>query len=277
MEFAKERLFWCLKMLLTVFLCINFFFVALFSGYYYCRWVGVYDYVNDGAVIGTIIWAVVILVSLAILIVLLVFLHRKTEKHKALQMLNLDILMLLLPISAFTAIYFLAMSAFGDIVGYSYTENVEHYQEIIAPEENAIYTHFPDINDEDMEVVNFSHFFKVTDHGRYDVFLEVRFDDRETMERYVSQAISALGERYGKTYQNPYDPSYTDSVKEEYDIHWDYCLDNTDYDIDAYYQGISYSYDDMTVLYVYTDIEGISAEEYLPKYLQYFKILCELA
>ncbi len=33
----------------------------------------------------------------------------------------------------------------------------------------------------------------------------------------------------------------------------------------------------MTVLYVYTDIEGISTEEYLPKYLQYFGILCEPA
>ena len=276
MKFTKERLFWCLKILLTVFLCINFFFVALFSGYYYCRWLGVYDYVNDGAVIGTIIWAVVMLVSIAILVVLLVFLHRKTEKHKALKMLNLDILMLLLPISAFTAIYFLSMIVFGNTVGYSYTENVEHYQEIIESEENAIYTHFPDINDEDMEVVNFSHFFKVTDHGRYDVFLEVRFDDRETMERYVSQAISELGERYGKTYQNPYNSSYTDSVKEKYDIHWDF--DHDDHcDIDAYYQGISYSYDDMTVLYVYTDIEGISTKEYLPKYLQYFGILCEPA
>ena len=172
--------------------------------------------------------------------------------------------------------------------GCSYTENIENYGNY--DESAYVYdAHFPEEITEDMVVVDFVYFYKYVDINQTDLYLEVRFKDAETMEKYINEAIESFGDKGVVTYQNPFDSSYTDIAKKSWSVYSSkngYLINSVEFMgdedyryVDMHYTSVSYSYEELTVIYNHTSIgsdievgENKDIGEYYPKLLERFGV-----
>ena len=170
--------------------------------------------------------------------------------------------------------------------GCSYTEDIENYGKY---DENFSVEHFPDEITEDMKVVDFSYYYKYADATQLDIYLEVRFENAEIMEKYLLEATKPFEEDGTLSYHNPYNPSYTDIVANKWSVYSsvDGAMinhvnfggeDNYKY-VEMNYTAITYSYEELTIIFSETQLgsdisvgDDYDNAEYYPKLLKRFEI-----
>ena len=171
--------------------------------------------------------------------------------------------------------------------GCSYTNNIINY----GKGENGSFriSYFPEEITDEMAVVQYSYYYKPIDTHHYDIYLEVKFADAETMDEYLLKAKNGFKDYGYIEYQNPYNSAYTDIVENTWVVHSNSDgsfasriqfkgTDEFKY-VDMIYHSISYSYEELTVIYNYTQIgndikfgNNPDAGEYYPKYLERFGV-----
>ena len=226
-------------------------------------------------------WVIAAILLFAIMVLLLIY-YWKTIFHGS----GHQILSFLLVI-----IYFIMLSKAGGLSiaayafmgpqGHSYTEDIENYG---AYDFSYSPAHFPKAITEDMEVIKYSYFYKRVGTHQTDIYLEVRFDSKEKFDLYLNEAIEAFGENGVYTYENPYDSSFTDVIEKDCtrwiprnDIRYaaviEMVTDDTYKYVDIIYRSVSYSQDELIIIYNLTDLgDGIEASYYYPAYLKRFGV-----
>lgn len=270
------------KIVLTVLSILSFLSVAFWAATYFLGGLSHLYYSQE--VVHRIygFFAISILVlSILISIIVMMFKSKKTVESICIVLLTAFILLALFG-SFPEALFF---STIGPN-GCSYTEDIANYGKY---DKEYVIPYFPQEITEDMTVVQFAYFYKYRDIDQVDIYLEVKFEDRETMDTYLTKAKNSLCEEGNITYQNPYDPKYTDIIPKRavlYSSQNGVLASYIDFDgsedykyVDVVYRSVTYSYDDLTVIYNYTDIGsdievGNSPDngKYYPKFLERFDV-----
>lgn len=266
------------KIALVVFSCIPFV-VALFLFFsYYLDGIG-YLYHRQDAV-NAFCWACVIIALLiALFISVIVFMFKG---KRGVKIACAILLIISIPVSVCADLAGFACCFLGN--GCSYTEDIANYGKY--DRENPI-AYFPQSITKDMTVNDFSYFYKYLDTHQTDIYLEVEFSNKTTMEKYLNTAKAAFSEKGFIEYENPYNSKYTDIVENDRVLYSDnYYASSIEFDgdtdykyVEMTYYSVSYSYDELTVIYNYTDIgSDIKCgndpynSEYYPHYLTRFNI-----
>ncbi len=270
------------KIVLSVISLLSFLCLVFWVGLYFCG--GPSYYLYDGQRVVKDIFVVFAIIALVLIIysVLIVFLFKG---KKAVRVISAVVLVLLIPISLFSSfIWMIGAGLFGPN-GCSYTEDIANYGKY-DKEFNT--SHFPEEITKDMTIVNYSYFYKYVDVDQTDIYLEVQFDNKKTMDKYLTTAKNAFSEKGFLTYENPYNSEYTDIVENRWVLHSsegsfastiEFDGDEDYKYVEMNYYSITYSYDELTVIYNYTSI-GSDIEvgnnpdkgEYYPKFLERFGV-----
>lgn len=266
------------KIALVVLSCIPFV-VALFLFFsYYLDGIGYMYHRQD--VVDAFCWAcVIIALSLALFITVVVFMFKG---KRGVKIACAILLIISIPVSVCASLAGFVCCFLGN--GCSYTEDIANYGKY--DRENPI-AYFPQSITEDMTVVDFSYFYKYLDIDQTDIYLEVKFSDKDTMEKYLNTAKAAFSEKGFIEYENPYNSKYTDIVENDWVLYSNgYYASRIEFDgdadykyVDMKYYSVSYSYDELTVIYNYTSI-GSDIEcgnnpdngEYYPRFLTRFNV-----
>ncbi len=155
--------------------------------------------------------------------------------------------------------------------GHSYTEDIANY---------GVYDfeyspkHFPESIDDDMEVIKYSYFHKYSDASQTDIYLEVKFDSEEDFNYHLNKAIETFGEDGVNTFENPYDPSYTDVINSKWSAGIQMVQSSDAYSyVDMFYYSISYSKDELIIIYNHTRVgSDLEVSYYYPAYLRRFNV-----
>ena len=226
-------------------------------------------------------WVIAAILLFAIMVLLLIYYWKTIFHgfgHQILYFLLVIIYIIMLLVAGWlSAATFVLMGP----QGHSYTEDIENYG---AYDYSYSPAHFPKSITEDMEVIKFSYFYKYADAHQIDVYLEVRFDSKEKFDLYLNEAIEAFGENGVYTYENPYDSSFTDVIEKDCtrwiprnDIRYAAVIEmatNDTYEyVDMIYRSVSYSQDELIIIYNLTDIgSDIKVSYYYPAYLKRFGV-----
>ena len=277
---SSMKKFW--KIILTVLSSLSFLLLSFFCSVYYFGGLS-HLYYGRNVIISIFVFVAVAILVLALLMAIIVMMFKS---KKAIRIVCIILLILFIPVS----LYFSFMVSLGSMLfgpnGCSYTENIENYGKY--DKENYI-PHFPDSITDDMTVVDFAYFYKYVDVDQTDIYLEVKFDSKEVMDEYLTRAKESFSEKGFVTYQNPFDPKYTDIIEKRralYSAQDGICSSYIFFDgdedykyVEMNYDSITYSYDELTIIYnetsIGSDIEvGNNPDngEYYPKYLERFGV-----
>ena len=221
--------------------------------------------------------AIVVLVVIITSIALMFFGKEGTRVGFAVWLLSFSI------IASICSFVGIGVSSLIGPYGCSYTENIANYG---VYDNHYDLPHFPAEITEEMTVVDYRYFYKFLDSSQTDIYLEVKFKNKETMDKFLSIAKNAFSENGSITYTNPYNPIYTDIVDNKSVLltntqHFASSIDfdeigNSKY-VDMQYSSISYSYEELTIIYNHTSIGsdiyvGDDPDHglYYPKYLERF-------
>ena len=175
---------------------------------------------------------------------------------------------------------------------FDYITDIESYDDLGLSSPSSFYSIYLDLPS-DAEVLNFS-YYKNSLFNHSDIYLELKFQDVESIERYLNEIILKLEERNqekvapcyakdGKHYHsepNPYNSSYTDIFSLDKAM-WSAGVNFVGYryepgDINnyhTYYEIISYSMEDLIIIQTASDgFFGTAKNEHLPKYLEHFNM-----
>ena len=265
------------RILCSVALSVSFAMPVFFFALYYLGWINFYCYFPTEVVVETVVW-VLVTVSLSAIPVAIIFFLLRSGGKLWLQNLCVLLAILLTPGLIYLGLISMVVAVLGPN-GYSYTEDIANYG---VYDKEFGYSHFPEAISEDMEVVDFCYYFKYVDARQIDLYLEVQFENEETMEMYLAEAIASFSQT--QTFSNPYDPSYTDVIADEWAllspegnfaayIEFD-SGSSVDYKyVEAGYAAVSYSYEDLTIIYtgiyVGSDLE---ITDHYPRYLERFGV-----
>ena len=270
------------KIVVTVLSAFSFLGLAFWGFLYYGDALH-YLYYTKSALKEFHVYTAIIILLLSILITIIVLMFKG---KKVVSIICSVLLILSIPITLLGSFSYFIVLGIGISNGCSYTEDIANYGKYDGEHQVAF---FPEAITEDMTVVDFSYFYQYADIGQRDIYLEVRFEDEKTMDEYLMAAQSDFSENGVITYQNPYNSKYTDIVENQWvrlssrDGYWAAVIEfggDEDYKyVDMNYQSITYSYEDLTVIYNYTSLgSDISVgnnpdkQEYYPKYLERFGV-----
>lgn len=281
MSFVKNLL----KGIFVFVTLITYLFAVLMGALYFIGGLG-YKYHSDAVDITAYVFIGASLLLLLTFILSAVMSFR-LERGRFLRCCSTLFILVAFILSSVLGTYAFIYNAIVGPNGCSYTENVEHYGKY--DETVVVDDHFPKVITDDMTVVKFSYYYKQADIYQIDLYLEVRFENEDIMQRYIDDAIASFGEYGAVRYENPYNPNYTDVLRgniiwksnEQDDVISE--ISFTEYGdiprVEMYYTGISYSYDELTLIYNYTSIgsdifvgNDPDNGEYYPKYLEHFGI-----
>lgn len=272
-----------IKIIIAILSAISAIGLVFSGALYYLGGLG-YLYYSQNVVKDIYFFFAVAILALLFLAALIIMMYKC---KCVLKIIATCLLVVFIPIAFyFSFIIFLGVGLFGPN-GCSYTQDITNYGKY---DEKSQISYFPVSTTEDMEIVDFSYYYKYIDTTQLDIYLEVKFNDKETMDKYLTMAKNAFSKNGYVTYQNPYNPKYTDIFENkstfsstETGVITSYIFfrqGSEDYKyIDMNYNIITYSYDEFTIIYNYTcigsDIEvGDNPEkaEYYPKYLKRFDV-----
>ena len=270
------------KIALAVLCFLSYFSAVLWAMAYY-RGGSSYLYHNSEVEKPLGVFSAIAILLFVALIVFVVFFFR--VKKKLVKIIHTVLAVVIICMMSYVSMgFFLANVVLGPN-GYSYTEDIANYGNY----DRGFYTdHFPAEITEDMTVVDFVYFYKYADVDQIDIYLEVKFDDADIMEQYLTTAIDAFSETGTISYPNPYDGKYTDVIRNR-SVIWSpegnfaaeiLFEENNSYRyVDMHYTSVSYSYEELTIIYNYTylgsDIEvgdDLDQAQYYPRFLQRFGV-----
>ncbi|MBQ8146945.1 MAG: hypothetical protein IJ039_09195 [Clostridia bacterium] len=264
------------KILLAILSCISFLGVAFFTFIYFYDGFD-YMYYSQGVVSAIFLACVIIALSLALLVLVIVLMFKGKI---GVRITCTMILIFFIPVSMVAGFLGLAVNYFGPY-GCSYTEDIANYGNY---DYKFSTDYFPQSITEEMTVVDFSYFYKYVDTFQTDIYLEIKFSDRETMEKYLNTAKGAFSENGFLEYQNPYDSKYTDIIENQYQYgansaYIEFTEDENYKNVEMHYYSVTYSYEELIIIYNYTgvgsDLEYGNAPEkgeYYPHYLTRFNV-----
>ncbi|MBQ4510145.1 MAG: hypothetical protein II984_05430 [Clostridia bacterium] len=268
------------KIILTVFAALSFLCVIFWKGVYYVGGLSHLYYSKD--VLNSVYYYIAISIfAIAIFTTLVILMFKSKGTLKIICISLLIVIMLASMVISFFEM--LVVSLLGSN-GCSYTENIDNYGKYDGYE----VSYFPKTITDDMTVIKFSYYYKYVDIDQVDIYLEVKFKDKETMDLYLSEATSKLNDGNVIKYQSPYNSKYTDIISNRsvrYGSEGDlasYIKFDGDDDykyVEMGYNSISYSYDELVIIYNYTFIgsdimvgNNPDKGEYYPKYLERFGV-----
>ena len=270
------------KILLTVISVLSFICLAFWGCVYYFGGLS-YLYYGSGVVIDICIFVAVAILIFALLIAGIVMMFRS---KKIIRIICAILIVIFIPVAFYFSYAGMLISFLFGSNGCSYTEDINNYGKY---DREYNFSYFPESVTDDMTVVNFSYYHKYIDVYQDDIYLEVTFENREIMDEYLTTAKNSFSEKGYLTYQNPYNQQYTDIVENDKHTYSDKTVchgasinfrGDEDYRyVDMWYKSITYSYDELTIIYNYTSI-GSDIEvgnnpdegEYYPKYLERFGV-----
>ena len=272
------------KILLSI-LCIGVFLLcALPFIYYYLGGLG-YIYYAPSVERDFNIAVAVCAVALVLLIVLIVMMCK--AKRIVAKIITTVLLIASVIVNLPLGSFGYALLVVSGVNGYSYTEDIANYG--VYDRDYYKMDYFPESISEDMEVVKFAYFASCeTGAWRHDIYLEVKFENAEDMTRYLSDAKASFLPNEAIEYESPFNPQYTDIMiwkmnknNNKWYLYDNYisfgCNRNKYTDMD--YSCISYSYDELTVIYsdtyVTLDIpigNNLDDGAYYPKILERFGV-----
>lgn len=271
------------KITLTVLSCLSFLCAAFWGSMYH---VGGYRYLyHSQAVEKQLYLFFTIVILILVLLVALIALMFKSKKP--IRIISTILLIFFTLFFFFSSVF---ATLFAEIIGpngCSYTEDIANYRKY---DNNFSPDYFPACITDDMTVVQFAYYYKYADCDQNDLYLEVKFETEETMNAYLERVKNAFSENGFISYPNPYDSKYTDIIEKEWIVssasYGDFAsviefYENDNYTkyVDMKYYSVSYSYDELTMIYNYTDIGsdilfGYNPDKgyYCPKYLERFNV-----
>lgn len=266
-----------LKIILTIISSLVFIGLVFFTAIYYIDGLFYIQYSKK-----SIIYALLSILILSILTFLFILLIIKMFKSKHTKKCTC-LLIILTPFFFYLMIIRLFILMFGGSYGCSYTENIKNYK--IVDYDVTIPSYFPENITDDMTVIKYAYYHKQIETCNTDLYLEVKFNDLSTMENYLSIAKQINNEELIE-YQNPYNDKYTDIFKGKYystddsELCNNYVIFNPSGSLLINYESISYSYEELTIIYNYTktytdDIyvgDHKEKGEYYPKFLERFNV-----
>ena len=271
------------RIVLTILSFLGFFSVAFWIFIYYLGGLGYYY--HDQSVNRDFSIALIAIVASFILLIAIVV--TMFGKAKAPKIICTVLLIIFIPISYYATILGISINIVLGPNGCSYTEDIANYADF--GEEAKLPPHFPDEITDDMNVLKYAYYYKYIDITQYDIYLEVKFADKETMKSYLDTAKAEFSEKGVEEYMNPYNSNYTDVIayeywswKNEWILHQNNVWFNDDEEykyVEFEYSSITYSYDDLTIIFTYTDVgndteigDNPNAAEYYPKFLERFNV-----
>lgn len=257
------------KILLAVLSCISFLGVAFFTFIYFYDGLD-YMYYSQGVVTAVVIACVIIALSLALLALVIILMFKG---NIGVRITCSMLLIFFIPVSIVASFLGCAVIYFGPY-GCSYTEDIGNYGNYDFEISND---YFPQSITEEMTVVDFSYFYKYVDTYQMDIYLEVKFSDKGTMEKYLNTAKDTFSENGFLEYENPYNSKYTDIIKRDLRIDF---VERDDYKyVEMRCCSVTYSYEELTIIYNYTNIgndiqygNNKDNGEYYPHYLKRFNV-----
>ena len=257
------------KILLAVLSCISFLGVAFFTFIYFYDGLD-YMYYSQGVVTAVVIACVIIALSLALLALVIILMFKG---NIGVRITCSMLLIFFIPVSIVASFLGCAVIYFGPY-GCSYTEDIGNYGNYDFKISND---YFPQSITEEMTVVDFSYFYKYVDTYQMDIYLEVKFSDKGTMEKYLNTAKDTFSENGFLEYENPYNSKYTDIIKRDLRIDF---VERDDYKyVEMRCCSVTYSYEELTIIYNYTNIgndiqygNNKDNGEYYPHYLKRFNV-----
>lgn len=247
------------KILLAVLSILSFLCAFFFIGAYYMGALS-HLYRSQSSVYSIYAFFVVALLVFALLVCLVTLLFLK-KVRRYIKAICAVLLALLIPVSLYSSYFAMGWVAFLGVSGCSYTDAVTNYGKYDR-EFDTVY--FPERITEDMTVVDFVYYYKYLDAVQVDIYLEVKFADAQTMERYIAAAVASIGEYELCEHRNPYNEKYTDiltwgnwrdgTAEPNYNFAgFGEHSDGTPY-VHTQYYAVSYSYEELTAIYSYTSI-----------------------
>ena len=272
------------KIVVTAAVALSFALTAFFLGDHYVGGLS-YLYHSEGTLTVALAFIGIMALVLAVIVAVAVWMFKS---KKAAEIISLILLILFIPSAHLASLAGIFTSIAMGSYGCSYTENVQNYG--VLDDDLKLPSYFPEAITEDMTAVKYTYFYKEVDRTQIDLYLEVSFDDRETMERYLTEAKQSFSAKGVEEYQNPYNEKYTDVIGWcEYIASKDsWYLDHSIIDFQGregyqyvwiMYNVITYSYEELTVIYNHTSLgEEICVgydpdnNEYYPEILERFNV-----
>lgn len=275
------------KITLTILSILAFFIVAFLAVIYY---VGGLSYLYHSQSVVNQAYGTCAVVFFA-LIFLIAVIAMMFKSKKFIRVGCTIFLAIFIPVAVFAAFAGMIILTICGSNGCSYTKDIANYGKY-----DISYTlpHFPKIITDDMTVVDFAYYYKYIDINQTDIYLEVKFEDKKTMENHLSAAKNSFSEKGVIEYQNPYNEKYFDIIaweKYTYSDKWTVCHNTVSFEgaddykyVNCNYISITYSYEELTIIYNYTDI-GSDIEigndpdnaEYYPKLLERFEVQWDIS
>lgn len=271
------------KLFLLIVYFLSLFSLALWAGLYYVG--GLYYIYHGSYVVHRICdYFAVGILTLAVFVAPVIILKR-LKKKLLIRVLCVVLMVVLFGLATVQSFVFLVNCSILGSCGCSYTDDIANYGKYDKWFDIA---HFPTEITEDMTVVDFVYYYKYADIDQVDIYLEVKFDDTATMEKYLTTAINSFGEYGTISYPNPYNAKYTDVIRdrvvtytkgENLAARIEFNEGDTWRYVDMKYSCITYSYEELTIIYnrtvVGNDI-GVGNDpnrgEYYPRFLQRFGV-----
>ena len=270
------------KIILTILSVLSFLIFAFFVFSYFFSGLG-YLYYSQNVVNRVYIFLAIALLALIVLIAMIVMMFKG---KKWIRIICTILLVLFIPAALFGSWKAFCYSISLGPNGCSYTEDPANYgkydEDVYAP------SYFPDTVTEDMTVVKFAYFYKITDLallndlddlGQTDIYLEVRFENAEILDQYLAKAKDALCADGTVAYENPYDPQYTNVIGKTETNYISYGKDDDYKYVKMEFRSVTYSYEDLTIIYNFTSLDNDimvghdpDDAEYYPQFLQRFGV-----
>lgn len=219
-----------------------------------------------------------ILITFLVLCLFAFILYKMFKGNKICKFL----LIIFIPIAMIISFFqFLILGIIGPY-GCSYTKDINNYGKYDL---EYHLSYFPTEITSDMQVINFAYYYKYVDVTQTDIYLEVKFESKEIMDNYLNIAMNSLSKSSDIiTYQNPYNSNYTDVVSnvkrvlaKEYYVNHISLLEGK-YDM-IIYEVVTYSYDELIIIYNYTHIgndifygDDPNNGKYYPEILKRFNV-----
>ena len=272
------------KIVLAILSIVSFLGAILGGMSYYLGGLD-YLYYIDASVNRIYNCLIISLIAFVLLISMIVIMFLKRIRSSV-RLTCLLLLICLIPSHVRTFFLGINYSTWIGTDGCSYTTDISNYGNYDV---DYSFSHFPKQITDEMTVVDFAYYYKYADCDQIELYLEVKFDNQETMEKYLSTAFYSHSKKGAVEYQNPYDEKYTDMFFLYYNSHthqWDAPKNSIAFGNDynykyAYitYETVSYSYEQLTIIYSYIymgeDIEfgdDLAHNEYYPEYLKRFGV-----
>ena len=270
------------KIVLSVLSVLSLLSLAFWVGLYFCSGHS-YLYINQEVINDMLVFFAVAILVLAVYVAIIIIMFKS---KKAISIVCIILLILSIPASVFGSFVWMLGTGIIGPNGCSYTEDIANYGKY---DKTYKIPYFPSTITEDMTIVDFVYFYKYIDIGQTDIYLEVQFDDTEIMDEYLKLAKNSFSENGIITYQNPYNPKYTDIIENRWvtysskdESYASFIAFEGDEDyryVDMNYYSITYSYDELTIIYNYTSV-GSDLQvgnkpndgEYYPKFLERFGV-----